>query len=117
MLKDDYVSHIELVYRLFEISFLLASVMFLQNNLYQLKQHLNQVKVNDTLDHNSFPFYRGIFMPDSIDLPHLVLGVGHLSYYSSKEPHQASVSVFGDYTSADVQDLQGGVVVKGHMVS
>lgn len=56
-------------------------------------------------------------MRHSIDLPHLVLGVGHLGYYSSIEPHQVSVSVFGDYTSTDVQDLQGGVVVKGHMVS
>lgn len=52
-----------------------------------------------------------------IDLPHLVLGVGHLSYYSSIEPHQVSVSVFGNDTSADVQHLQGGVVVKGHVVS
>lgn len=56
-------------------------------------------------------------MLQPLDLPHLVLGVGHLGYYSSIEPHQVSVSVFGDYTSTDVQDLQGWVVVKGHMVS
>lgn len=56
-------------------------------------------------------------MLHSIPLPHLVLCVGHLGYYSSIEPHQVSVPVFSDDTSADIQDLQGGVVVKGHMVS
>lgn len=47
----------------------------------------------------------------------MVLGVGHLSYYSSIEPHQVSVSVFGNHTSTDIQDLEGWVFVKGHMVS
>lgn len=52
-----------------------------------------------------------------LDLPHLVLGVGHLGYYSGIEPHQVPVSVFGDDTRADIQNLQGGVVVKGHVIS
>lgn len=47
----------------------------------------------------------------------MILSVGHLGYYSGIEPHQVPVSVLGDDTRTDVQDLQGGVVVKGHVVS
>lgn len=56
-------------------------------------------------------------MRHDIEIPHLILSVGHLGYYSSIEPHQVPISVLGDDTRADVQDLQGGVVVKGHVVS
>lgn len=49
--------------------------------------------------------------------PHTVFIVGHLCDYSCVQPHQVAVLVLGDHTCTNIQTLQGGVVIKGHMVS